>query len=63
MFAHLTRPHTIHQMELIPVLSGNTDWDREVEGNRLVASYVDMINTDVVQPHVEFFSQYYRGIG
>jgi hypothetical protein len=62
MFACLTQPHTIHQMELLPVLGGGDDSDRSVEGERLVSSYVDEVHDDVVQPHAEFFAQYYEDL-
>lgn len=62
MFTHLQQPHTVHKMEDIAVLSGDDDWDREVNGDGQVSVYVDRIMADVVQPHAEFFSQYYEDL-
>lgn len=59
MFAHLTRPHTVHKMELLPTLAGGDDWDREVHGDSKVSGYVDKVHKEVVLIHAEFFNHYY----
>ena len=59
MFNHLDRPHTLHKMEDIPATTGTEDWDRTVEGNRLVAQYVAQVTERVIVPHHEFFARYY----
>lgn len=59
MFAHFDREHTVYKMETLPMLDGVDDWDRELHGNTRVSSYVDRLQVDVIQPHLEFFTEYY----
>lgn len=63
MFVHLHLDHTIHKVEDLPTLDGGEDRDRNADGTARVAEYQAAVMSQVVKPHMDFFSSLYdRGI-
>jgi len=59
MFESLSRPHTLHRIEDLPVLDGGDDRDRKTHGNSYVQAYIDEVMQDVGLPRREWFARFY----
>lgn len=56
-----TRPYSLHQVDKLPRLAGTEDRDRsDIPNHSLVPVYQKEVMEQVVEPHKEFFGQFYE---